>query len=269
MRLARRPAARVVLAVLAVLAAVAVATVVIKMSRTGSYGSGVSTCSPSGCAIVRTSLANFLGVAMPSNAKWRAVDGVGGKEYEANLPDVGYFHVDASGLVTLGVFALSTRQAPASVVTIDRAQVSATSWAQAHHLDLSRLTLRQTSMSDRGTFTEYDFRWQAKEGLAWLPTFVDIGINGSGQISDFVHEAVRTTIGTSPHISAAGALKQAQAAAPAGVKLVGSPELEVVVRRDGSEELVWVYSYSRSNGNFVPILGSATVDAQSGAVVVA
>jgi hypothetical protein len=188
----------------------------------------------------------FLGVQSLPRGNWVQRTTPGGSRLHAAIPNVGTFEVDlTSDTVTEAVIdgsVMADGGGKSETVTMQAAEQTAAQFARAHAPEFSNLTQREESLVDHGAFKTYLFTWQEKQGLAWVPTYVQIGVNPSANlVSSYATESVPVTIGTTPSVSAAQAQQDAIEGHLVGQVSAQSDGLNVAVDPDGSQRLVWIF----------------------------
>jgi hypothetical protein len=210
----------------------------------------------------------WLNVNLGFNPAWRPVTGAAGTRYQAYLAGVGLVEVDAATDEVDEVIYDSQLQSGAgkAVVPTGQATSTAAAFAQQHFAGFDSLTQQSATLLDHGSFREIRIQWQQRDGEAWLPTELAVGVNAAtGHVAYFWSERVPVTINTVPAVTAAQALAAAGQTAP-GLAVVSGPDLEVHVQ-GVQQHLVWVTRLAKqyTSGVHVPDNRVVWTDAQTGA----
>jgi len=195
----------------------------------------------------QAALARFVGSEHIPHGNWEANNTPAGPRLKTVIPGFGIFEVDANTYqVTEAVFEnrmLVDNGGKQVTVSMASALSTAADFASQHFTTFAQLEQKEAELDDHGTFKEYSFLWQQREGEAWLPTFVHVTINpGSGAVNSYSSQVVSVKVSTHPSVDDG----QARAAAMTAAHLVGqvsikSDGLQVLLEDNGSQRLAWVY----------------------------
>lgn len=225
--------------------------------------------------MAQAALARFVGSPSIPHGNWAVINTVAGQHLRSVIPGMGIFEVDANSYqVTEAVFdnrAMADDGGKTVSVSLTIAQETAAQFGAQHLARFSTLASREGRLLDHGAFKEYSFTWQARDGLAWLPTFVHVSINpGTGAVSSYSFQSVPVKVTTTPTISSDQAKSAALTAAHLnGQASVTSETLSVILEPGGAQKLAWVYELSVVHpGTYVGLASGnhvVEVDALTGA----
>ena len=212
-------------------------------------------------------LETFLGPSSPiSSLAWHTPTG-DNTVLQAYAPGVLLAEVDrASGEVRQVVFEGALTSA-VDRLSQDEASHVASQFAANHFVGFSSLTPETSGLIDHGVFKEFRFTWTMKDGNAWLPTSVTVGVNiDSGTVTSFVGRHRSVSVGSTPSVAADTAVASAKALID-GESSVTPPTLKIVIDDAGQDLLVWELSVTKvfpPNVAYVPLQKLVWVDAISG-----
>lgn len=216
--------------------------------------------------VAERALERWLGTA--TNGQWQPVSDSDGARVESYRPGSGLFEVDkASGRITEAIFENEITDGTATL-TEELAVRNAREFADRRGENLADLEFRNAEFVDHGTFSEYRVTWQARQGGAWLPSRVTVGVNAaSGRVIYYSSDPTQAEAGSEPSITAQEADRSAMRLLDgAGWRQQAEPSLEVVIDETGSDRLVWIHELAReqSGGVHVPEAVVIWTDARTG-----
>lgn len=216
--------------------------------------------------------AHWLGRSSLPASSWKLLsDASGASFYRSLVPGVGSVDLDADTLEVRQVIFDVQLHGSASHRIADGAAIStARQFAGGHYAGFASLIERSVAYVDHGVYQEYRVTWQARQGDAWLPSSVMIGINAdTGSLAYYWSRRATVAVSTTPAISADTARTSAAGLAGVSPSTLAAPTLEVVTSaRTHSQSLVWVseiHDASASNGRLhVASFDVVWTDAQTG-----
>jgi len=155
-----------------------------------------------------------------------------GAKYGVNL---------ANGMVEVALYR--TSRSSDVMVSEDEARSIATRFAEESRAGFSALAPVDSQLCDRGTYSEYDFKWAEVIGGATTPNMAYVSVNAAtGEVTMFVSKYLEIEPFASPSVTKGDAQAIATAAfeekTGKGV-LVSEPVLEVTLEPDWIQHLVW------------------------------
>lgn len=184
-------------------------------------------------------LDRFLGRHTPKGVVWRAHAGRDGPHWQAAVPSIGVF--DLSATTDEVVVAALEPAGGRYPVNPAKAMITAAAFADAHG-GRRGLILRSTAVVHPEGDGEQDFLWQARQGAAWLPSYVDVAVrNRDGAVASYSRQNIKLTISTTPGLSRDAAVDVARhAIAAPDAPITAAPDLEVNVLPEQGQVLVWL-----------------------------
>lgn len=151
--------------------------------------------------VAERALERWLGTA--TNGQWQSVSDSDGARVESYRPGSGLFEVDkASGRIAEAIFENEITDGTATL-TEELAVRNAREFADRRGENLADLEFRNAEFVDHGTFSEYRVTWQARQGGAWLPSRVTVGVNAaSGRVIYYSSDPLKPRLAPnlrSPH----------------------------------------------------------------------
>jgi hypothetical protein len=213
-------------------------------------------------------VAHWLGMASVPRSAWTLATDLAGPRYQSHVPGVGLVELDATTQeVDEVIFDSQLTGSTAHRISEASATAAAEAFARQHFTGFDGLVERSDTYVDHGAFQEYRTTWQARQGEAWLPTAVTVGINSdTGRAAYYWSRRVPLTLtSTTAQVTAAAAKAAAIAVVHTAGAVASEPNLEVVLTGAG-QRLVWVTEVrgARSAGVQMPLYEVAWTDAQSG-----
>ena len=254
----------------------ALMTTIIFLATTGPGEDGSAAATPAVPDWAPSMAAYFLGAASSDDVQlvsWESVETATGERIVSEVAGEGLVQFDpASHEVNEVIWSARLSGATGPLVEQLDAVRAAQSYAGSHYLRFEDLVMRSVETLDHGAFAEYRVLWQARDGEAWLPSQVAIGVNArTGQLAYYFSERVDPQVDTTPLTTAAQASAAALEVAAVGPgATAGAPELTVVVE-GGRQSLQWVVQV-RAPHQAEPHIVSAPivwVDAHTGVARVA
>jgi hypothetical protein len=200
--------------------------------------------------MAQAALARFIGTPQIPHGNWMAKDTLAGPRLRTVIPGLGIFEVDASSYqITEGVFdnhVMAADGGKTVSVAMATARVTAAQYAAKNFPSFAGLAEKEGQLDDHGAFKEYSFTWQARQGDAWLPTFVHVTINaGTAGVNSYSAQVVALKVATRPNLSESQARSAAIGVAHlAGQVSVDSENLQVLLEPNGAQKLAYVYELS-------------------------
>jgi hypothetical protein len=210
----------------------------------------------------------WLGRPVQAHTRWISIQQNGRTRYQSLVRDVGLVQVDADSLEVVNfIFSPELTRVRASAIGGLVRENTATSFARQHFSGFDDLRLRERATIDHGLFAEDRFVWQARAGLAWLPTKVTVGVNSAtGRVVYFSSERRRLNTDARTHITSEQARSSAARATGFDGQVVSTtPSLEVMIDPVGGQRLVWITELSHvESGPHLPHYDVVWTDAHTG-----